>query len=252
MRRFTIAALVLLAIAGAYSLSYPTTTYRFRITINVDTPQGPRSGSSVMEVRHRRYPAWTTLGNSTGESSLKGEAVFVDLGAGADGKPRNLIALLAHGPRAENIDFYLLPGRVFEPLWKQKSATTAFRVPSTELSLLPVGTKAELVGSQIPTLVTFTDLNDPKTAQVVPPYELSKLFGSGVQLRSATIEMVPAGIWPLTLLGLSGDPVTQGIEKNLSWVARLRSEGLGDRIRTYPEQFTINVLTSLGADNGGF
>lgn len=231
MRRFTITALILLAIAGAYSLSYPTTTYRFRITLNVDTPQGPQSGSSVMEVRHRRYPAWTTLGTSTGESSLKGEAVFVDLGAGADGKPRNLIALLAHGERGEGVDFYLLPGRVFEPLWKQKSATPNFRDPPTELSLLPVGTKAELVGSQIPTLVTFIDLNDPKSAQVVPPNGLSQTFGNGVQLRNVTIEIVSAGIWPLTLLGLTGEPVTWGIEKKITglknpntWNEQLRGE----------------------------
>lgn len=241
MRRFTITALILLAIAGAYSLSYPTTTYRFRITLNVDTPQGLKPGSSVMEVRHRRYPAWTTLGNSTGESSLKGDAVFVDLGADADGKPRSLIALLAHGPRAEQVDFYLLPGRILEPLWKQKSATLNFRDPPTELSLLPAGTRAELVGSQIPTLVTFTDLNDPKSARVVSPNELSQIFGSGVQLRNATIEIVAAGSWPLTLLGLSGEPVTRGIEKKLSWIIRLKSEGLGDRLYTYPEQFTINV-----------
>ncbi len=225
MRRFTIAALILLALVGAYSLVYPTTTYRFRITLNVDTPQGLKSGSSVMEVRHRRYPAWTTLGASTGDTSLKGEAVFIDLGAGPDGKPRNLTALLAHGPRAEQVNFYLLPGRVFEPLWKHKSATPTFRDPATELSLLPVGTKAELVGSQIPTLVTFVDLNDPKSAQVVPPYELSKVFGSGVQFRNAAIEMVPAGSWPLTLFGITGEQVTRGIEKKIPTVVlKLREQ----------------------------
>ena len=241
MRRFTITALILLAIAGAYSLFYPTTAYRFRITLNVDTPQGLKSGSSVMEVQHRRYPAWTTLGNSTGESSLKGDAVFVDLGADADGKPRSLIALLAHGERAEGIDFYLLPGRVFEPLWKQKSATPNFRDPPTELSLLPVGTKAELVGSQIPTLVTFTDPNDPKTAHIVPPNELSNTFVDGVQFRNATIEIVARGVWPLTCFGLSGEPLTRSIENKLPWIVRLKSEGLGDRISSHPQRFTINV-----------
>src|SRR6266481_1824729 len=91
----------------AYSAYYPTTSYRFKITLNVDTPEGLKSGSSVMEVRDRRYPAWTTLGESTGQTSLTGEAVFVDLGSSDDGKPQNVIALLVREPRGEKVDFYL-------------------------------------------------------------------------------------------------------------------------------------------------
>lgn len=198
----------------AYSVFYPTTTYRFRITLNVDTPQGLRSGSSVMEVRNRSYPAWTTLGNNSGQSSLKGEAVFVDLGAGADGKPRNLIALLTLGLRGENPNLYFLPGMAFEPLWKQARGAggALWEVPK-----LPLGTRAELRGDLIPTLMTFTNLDDPATARAVRPDNFSQTFGEGFALRSATIEMVSAGTWPLTLLGMTGEPVTTGIEKKLPW-----------------------------------
>ena len=217
MRWTAIIVVVVLVGFIVYSVMYPSTSYRFRITLNVDTPQGLKSGSSVMEVRDRRYPAWTTLGNNTGESSLKGEAVFVDLGLGADVKPRNVVALLTLGPRGEDVDFYLLPGKVFEPLWKKKFGTPEFRGTSWELAKLPPGTHAELRGNLIPTLVTFADLNDPKTARAVRPNEFAQAFGQGVALRDVGIEIVSAGTWPLTLLGLGGDPVTHGIEKNLGW-----------------------------------
>jgi hypothetical protein len=79
--------------------------------------------------------------------------------------------------------------------------------------------------------VTFIDLNDPKSAQVDPPNGLSQTFGNGVQLRNVTIEIVSAGIWPLTLLGLTGEPVTWGIEKKITglknpntWNEQLRGE----------------------------
>jgi hypothetical protein len=201
----------------AYSAYYPTTSYRFKITLNVDTPEGLKSGSSVMEVRDRRYPAWTTLGESTGQTSLTGEAVFIDLGSSDDGKPQNVIALLVREPRGEKVDFYLLPDLALRSLWKQKVSSPDFRGASWELPKLPVGTSAELSGDLIPTLVTFADLNDPKTARAIRPGDFPQAFGKGVTLRDAKIEIVPAGAWPLTLFGFSGEPLTMGIEKKLPW-----------------------------------
>jgi hypothetical protein len=236
MRSLKRPAIFVAAIAvmyGLYSLFYPTTSYRFKLTLNVNTPQGLKAGSSVMEVRTRRYPAWTTLGESTSESRLTGEAIFVDLGAGVDGKPKNVIALLALGPRGENVDFYLLPGMAFE-LWKNKASSpdlrrssygralpfearqqTNYRGDSWDLPKLPVGTSAELRGDLIPTLVTFADLNDPRTARAIRPDDFPKAFGNGFTLREMNIEIVQAGIWPLTLLGLSGEPVSHGIATKL-------------------------------------
>jgi hypothetical protein len=213
-------AIIAVAIVGlivAYSIAYPTTSYRFRITLNVDTPEGLKSVSSVMEVRTRRFPAWTTLGNNAGESTLTGEAVFVDLGPGSNGKLRNVVALLVLGPRGEKVDFYLLADSAFSPFYKQKVDSPDFRGSSWELPMLPVGTSAQLRGDLIPTLVTFADVNDAKTARAIHPGEFPQVFGKHVMFRDAKIETVSPGIWPLTLFGLSGEPVTRGIEKKLLW-----------------------------------
>jgi hypothetical protein len=217
MRWSGIIAISIAGLVAAYSVLYPTTVYRFKITLNVKTPEGLKSGSSVFEVWDRNYPAWTTLGGSTGQSHLTGDAVFVDLGAGSDGKPQNVVALLTLGARGENPNLYLLPGSAFESYWKYKLSTPEFRGTSREVPKLPPGTKAELRGKLIPTLVTFRNLSDPKTARAVEPDGFATAFGAGFALQSATIEIVPSGTWPLTLLGIGGEPVTRGIEKKLLW-----------------------------------
>ncbi len=54
--------------------------------------------------------------------------------------------------------------------------------------------------------------------------DIAKTFGDGYAFKRAWVEMVPAGIWPLSalglpfnFLGLTGTPVTRGIEKRLPW-----------------------------------
>lgn len=232
----TLGILLALIVVGivAYKVAYPTTVYRLRITVNVDTPRGLKTGSSVVEVWHRSYPAWTTLGNNTGESRLTGEAVFVDLGSNRDGRPSNVVALLARGQRAEDVDFYLVPGVALAPHWKH------FRTVR-EVSELPVGTRAELQGNLIPTLVSFSNPSDSNTARVVSPSDFESVFGSGTRLRNLEIEIVSPGIWPLTLIGFSGEPVTQKIEAKLPWITQMKSGGFGDRIEGYPDRFTLNV-----------
>lgn len=56
----------------------------------------------------------------------------------------------------------------------------------------------------LPTLVTFTDLNDPMSVRVVDPDGFEQAFGPGVRFKRAFIEM-------------TNDQVTRGIEKKLPW-----------------------------------
>ena len=208
-------ALLIAAFVGivGYRLAYPTLVYRFRITVNVETPQGLKTGSSVMEVRHISYPAWTTLGNNTGVSRLIGEAVFVDLGAGDDGRQQNLVALLALGKRGE-MDLSYLPQMAFAHLLRQKAAP---RGTAYVMSQIPVGTRVELVGELVPSLITFLNIDDPNTGRPVSPDNLSGLFGPGARLHAA-LEIVDSPSWPLALFGLGGAPLTRGIAKHLRWL----------------------------------
>ena len=59
--------------------------HKYRLTVEVETPEGVKSASGVMAVHpDRSY-------SRGGRTQTRGDAVFVDLGGG-----KNLVALLAH------------------------------------------------------------------------------------------------------------------------------------------------------------
>jgi hypothetical protein len=193
---------------------------RFRLAIEIDTPEGPRAGSSVIRVTRRDHGWMPLVGISTTpyEHRVEGEAVFVALPAG-----KSVIALLAHGPTGQDSDRMISlwseaylgwNGRWDEDLWSGGRKLEGV---------------AELQIPQIPTLISFTDINDPASAKVVyaggmrrleprpgeswtrtePAVlidEIAASFGPDYAFRRATIEMVP-----------KGTPATRGIEKRLPW-----------------------------------
>jgi hypothetical protein len=203
-----VALIVVLVIAGfaAWWLSQtPTYTYRFRLVIEAEVDGALRSGASVIEVRTTDFKVG--LPETKGlRSSVRGEAVFVDLGNG-----RNLIATLGFGPDGSEDKIARLALLAFLPSH-----------PRLEVGDVPNLTgEAPLTGNLIPTLVTFADVNVPKTARVVRPGEFEQVLGRGVRFKRAFIEMVPAGSWPFSMLGwprdLAGVSVTREIESKLPW-----------------------------------
>ncbi|RAI37110.1 hypothetical protein CH340_00970 [Rhodoplanes serenus] len=205
----SIAVLVALAVAVpvlwlgsaiAYE-SWHTYTHRFRLIIEVDDHGVSKSASSVIQVTVVEKSNWVPQTGGV-YRFVRGEAVFLDLGDG-----RNVIALLGLGPTGER-DIDNLAALAFgrdRPFWQREAPSWRGRVG------LPL----------IPTLVTFTDLNDPKSARVLRPSDFESVFGPGVRFKSAEIEMVPSGIWPFGTIGwprlLAGEPVTRGIEAKLPW-----------------------------------
>jgi hypothetical protein len=180
-------AIVLLIGNGVvwYMLAYPAYTYRYRMTVEVIADGALRRGASVVEMRTTDYKVG--LPETKGvRHRVRGEAVFVDLGNG-----RNLIATLGFGPNGSEDRIGSLVHIAFLPSHP--------RLQVEDLATL-TGT-APLTGNLIPTLVTFADLNDPKTARVVRPGEFEQVFGPDVHFRRAFIEMVPADAWPYTWFG---------------------------------------------------
>lgn len=171
----------------AYRSSFPTYTYRYRMIVNVETPDGLRSASSVIQVSWRKQPQ-LLVPVPPYHPSAEGEAVFVDLGNG-----RNLIALLAGGVNGADVDYVIHAPQHASGL--DFSEASKPRLPYlTGRWTLPEG--------KLPTFVTFTDLNDPLSARVMPPDQFESVFGPGIRLRDVTIEMTK-------------DDVTRGIEGKL-------------------------------------
>src|SRR3954452_5788728 len=172
--------------------------HKYRLTVEVETPEGVKAGSSVISVHpDRGY-------SRKGHTGIKGDAVLVDLG---DGK--NLVALLAHIDSALDLD-----GMNYLALRAYKAAgrNVSFNEMSRMTGAVPVS------GALIPVLVTFGDLSEPGTTRTASPDDLKAAFGSGFQLHRLSAEVVPNGFWPLDIGGPLGEPVTRGIEAKLPWL----------------------------------
>ena len=200
MKWLIVAIAVLGASYAAYTIAYPTYSYRWRITIEVETSSGTRTGSSVLETTTIQYPAWLTLGANSSNTSVRGEAVFVDLGNG-----RNLVALLALGPRAEDGSASSFAPRSFFTIQEGNPAYVKW---SKELSTMTG--RRPYAGDKRPTLVTFANPNDPASVREVPFDDPQSVLGPDVRSVRAWID-------------LTRDPVTKGLEAKLPWIGKFES-----------------------------
>lgn len=166
-------------------------TYRFRMTVEVETPEGLRIGSSVYEVWAESNSKLLPEERSR-DWGVNGEAVAVDLPGG-----RTLFALLKtlNGRRE---DLALMSMAALDPLFKNDVVESAQRIASGDGITSPAAVRA----TDYPLLVTFADPADPTSVQRVDPANLAASFGPGVTLKRITVEVTK-------------DPVTTGIEKRL-------------------------------------
>lgn len=174
------------AIVVAWKIAYPTNSFRYKVTVNVETPEGLKSGSAVREVVIMQQPEPTP--ESRPHVSVKGEAVVVDLG-----KRGVLFATIGTN------DEYI----VFQTFRKEGAITREGARYYENLEA-----KAEVAPINYPLLVGFKDINDPKTVKVaykpiiadhdrpgmgfvVKSIEdnMAELYGQGVRLKNIMIEM---------------------------------------------------------------
>lgn len=183
-RRDAIGGMALASAAALAGCGKPSSgRYRFRMTVEVDTPQGLRSGSSVMEVSS------TLQWQMTSESSalvtgLTGEAVIIDVMPG-----QTLFALI--GDVASGDGLAGVVTLLFEPNY---TGPESFVASVGKLGRADQrGRTVDLPPEKYPTLVRFRDAADPKTIEPVLPEEFAKTFGPRVSLRriSATITDSP-------------------------------------------------------------
>jgi hypothetical protein len=172
--------------------------HKYRLAVEVETPEGVKSASGVLSVHPDR-------GYSRHGSTLtKGDAVWVDLGGA-----KNLVALLAHvddkGLELDGTNFVAL--RAFSAAGRKTTFNELNRISGS----------APVTGTIVPVLAAFSDISDPATMRVVKPDDLEATYGKGFGLRGVTVEAVSNGIWPLDFGGALGEPVTRGIEAKLPW-----------------------------------
>ena len=177
--RLTGVFLLLVGLGGWLHVEYPWGTWRYRVTVVVDTPEGVKSGSAVREVRVHTEPGLLGV-SKQGVSRQVGEAVVVDFGE------KGALFVL---PMKEEITYAFPFNKGVGVL-----APEGIRFYNG----LQPGAKAPLPRDKFPRLVMFEDLKDPKSVKMVDPDALSETFGKGVVLKDISAE-------------ITNDPVTWGI-----------------------------------------
>jgi hypothetical protein len=190
---------------------YPT--YRYRLTVEVDTPEGLKTGSSVIEVETRVAGKLAIPSPGAVSHRVRGEAVTIELGEAG-----TLFALLrsnADSDWASRVLFLLARTVPFEET-KGREENAAFDLRFNDMMTLkgpqplprhfrdlpPKKGQASQTPTAYPILVRFADIVDPKTVELVDPDNLAASFGKGVKLRRITLERTE-------------DAVTTGIQGRL-------------------------------------
>ncbi len=210
-------AVPLAAGLGGCDFGPPVYAYRYKLSIEMDTPQGRKSGSNVVEVRFQQRKG------SAGTRSIRtvrGEALYLDLG---DGR-RPLIALLTSRVRPTD-----KPGHARARCWGDNAPfcwqklydfkATGFDDNGYNPGLAELARQRgarPLPVSDLPDLVTFDDVDDPRTVKAVDPEAPYLALGDGVSFRTVTLEITDA-------------PLTEGIEKRLGWLVGMKTNIAGAR-----------------------
>ncbi len=194
----SIAVAAIAALWLFWTHNFPTYSYNFRMTVAVETPEGVKTGSSVYSISAGKRPKLTAEEGSR-SMVIKGEAVAVDL---PDDKI--LFALL----KTDSGSLSRLSMKALDPSFVSNGYDTvasARRLGSRK----GVEENAVVPPEDYPILVTFADIDDPKSIELVDPNDLAASFSEGYVLISITVE-------------LTDDPVTTGIEERFLWWSEVK------------------------------
>jgi hypothetical protein len=141
-----------------------------KLTLVIDTPAGEVTGSSVIEVRASFYENGMAFTNTELTRSLTGEATVVEVLPG-----RYLFALLGGNE-----------GLIFDVA---KDHFTGSDRGAWLRAIPDLTGPVAIPTDELPLLVTFDDITDPLTVRQVTPADLDSVFGPGVSLAAATLEV---------------------------------------------------------------
>lgn len=193
----------ILAALGLLYAAWPRRTqagrvYRYKLTIEADTPAGMRRGSVVREIGWQ--PMWTPTPEAHAERAWqRGEAAVLDLPNGKavflllDREPKDTILAGFHATYGLELGY----GAMLEAADKSRAASMFAASDVLRTNHLPV-----------PQLVTFDDPSRPETVRAVDPDHMGASFGEAYTLRRLTIEV-------------TDDAVTESIGHRLPWLERV-------------------------------
>lgn len=168
-----------------------------KLTVKVNTPNGEKTGSAVTRVSvtvGRQFATDTIL-----SFGVKGEATIVDLGAG-----KYLFALLSNlGPGNTE---YLADNTLGHPTGINQNQDEISRLNAKYSAYEKLRGAVPVLPKNYPLLVTFTDINNPKSVREVKSENLAEAFGAGYSLKAITLEITDE------------EATTGKIEPTIKWI----------------------------------
>lgn len=191
-------------------------SYRFRMTVEVETPQGLKTGSSVMEITSYKTMKLTSEEHAGG-GDFRGEAVVVDLPGGP------LFALLKNDGTGQPLDVNVTPALAPHATFRTVDDYVA---TVGELGGMFGSATAELPRANWPLLVRFRDINDPKSVEKVSP-------------EAAGVKRI--------VVETTSDAVTTGIEKRLGWLAEYLDRHLDGTSASIEDLTSVNLSAHMSS-----
>jgi len=198
---------IVFGVSACWNMAYPTNSFRYRLTVEVETPEGVKSGSSVIEVTERAQPRFGDAPSS--QMSIKGEAVTVNLGSRGQ-----IFVLLKNGSRQEG--FVSEAGMIAYSAFPNKNSSSgrgAEALPENLKRYRDERLVAQLTPEQMPLMVRFRDIRDPMSVERVDPDNMAALFGDHVRLKRSKIETTDL-------------PISMSVHDNLKWLSGLNGRYL--------------------------
>lgn len=195
------------------------TPYHYALKAEVETPQGVRSGYSVIEVKQ-----------SDRSYKVKGEAAAVDLPNG------ETLFVLLRSPSSEDWASRAHESMNFKPdttnpeAYWQRIANDRGTYPVKRRRVTAVEDS-----ENYPYFVRFRDIRDPASVELVDPDNLAATFGPGYRLISLTVQFTDAH-------------ATTGIKERLGWLR----EHPEPRLQAIPKGGVTNPTFAQKLSHGDF
>jgi hypothetical protein len=183
----------------------PEASFRYKLTISVETPEGMKTGSNVVELDY-----FKSL--SGDPHRTYGQALVLDLGASG-----TLVVMLTQGQRKawrmpawEEDDpkgiIFKKCGRDMRKVFDAVDMVRSIADCKAVYPLDPIYPR-DPDPSEQPDILLLKNAKDPASAAVVDPYHSEVVLGPGVVIRSMTVQ-------------LTDEPLTHGVDDHLPWVSK--------------------------------
>lgn len=207
-----------LALAGC---ARPEATIRYKFTLTIETPEGVKTGSNVVQLDY-----YNSFDGGGYPHRTYGQALVIDLGR------RGVLAatLSRKGFLPDTRNFSWVDADPTSLVLDKCVGGRAQAVSAIDVirQLLPCKDRYSLDRTEFPDLILFKESNDPSSAAVVDPFHPATTLGQTVKIQSATLE-------------ITNDAITYEVDRQLPWVRHWSG-----KIALPPNYWTGTISNWLG------